>query len=173
MPRNYKECLTKSKQNKAPPGQGFLAWVKWLRRPLFTLFFARLCLAAQRPAFVWSGVGNQPVGLAPFVILWKVLGNRKPFFVHKQEAVAIFVDLHIFACADRGRVFDLFVFVRKKAAGAQSFPQLLIVNRQSLNDGFSYFVVGMGRGAGLFAVFLNKLAHALESFRAGFLAAHG
>jgi hypothetical protein len=47
------------------------------------------------------------------------------------------------------------------------------MNRQSLDDGFRYFVVGMGRGTGLFAVFLNKLAHALESFRAGLRAAHG
>src|SRR5215472_7362345 len=173
MPRNYKECLTKSKQNKVPHGKGSLAWAKCLRGPLFTLFFARRCLAAQRPAFVWSGVGNQPVGLAPFVILWKVLGNRKPFFVHKQEAVAIFVDLHIVACADPGTVLDLFGFVRIKAARAQRFAQRLIVNRQSLDDGFSYFVVGMGRGAGLFAVFLNKLAHALDSFRVGLRAAHG
>src|SRR5262252_4374013 len=118
MPRNYKECLTKSKQNKAPPRQGFLAWVKWLRRPLFTLFFARLCLAAQRPAFVGSGVGNQPVGLTPFVVLGQVLGDRESLFVHKQEAVAILVDLHIVARTDPGTVLDLFGFVGIKAARA-------------------------------------------------------
>src|SRR5262249_61772934 len=132
MPRNYKECLTKSKQNKAPVGRGSWQGLNGLRRPLFPLFFARLCLGAQRPPFVWSGVGNQPVGLAPFVVLGKVLGNREPFFVHKQEAVAILVDLHVVARTDPSTVLDLFGLVRIKAARAQRFAQRLIVNRKSL-----------------------------------------
>ena len=67
-------------------------------------------LRNRRPLLVW--VWHQSVRHAADMIFGQVFRDRLPFAVHKQQAVTVFVNLHIIAGTDPGAVLNLFDRVR-------------------------------------------------------------
>ncbi len=98
-----------------------------LGRPVRSLLLPFLPFVPQWAAFVWRGVLNQSVYLPPFVSLRQVLGYWQAFLVHEQQAVAIFVNLHVVAGTNPCPVRDFFFFVWIEATGAQRPPQIIDV----------------------------------------------
>src|SRR5262249_33992907 len=143
--------LTKLPTYPIPSGGSFLAFL-----------LAGFRLVAQRPAFVRRRVGYQAVGFAPLVVFGQVLGDGKAFAVHEQQAVAVFVDLHVITGADPSAMLDFFVLVRIKAARAERFAQSFMVAGQAQDNHLGHLMIGVGSGSGLFAVFLHEFAHFLD-----------
>ncbi len=73
------------------------------------------------------------------MIFGQVLGNGQTGAVHKQKAVAVFVNLHVITGADPGAMFDLLGLVRIEAARAERLAQGLMVVRQSKDHRFCHF----------------------------------
>src|SRR5436190_20476372 len=73
----------------------------------------------HRAALVRVRVLDDAVGLAPLVVLRQMLGDRKAFLVHEQQAVAVLVFLHLVARADPAAELGLFLGVGIEVTGAQ------------------------------------------------------
>src|SRR5947207_1764695 len=101
----------------------FIRANSWLGWSIFSLFFPLFCIVPQSAAFIRGWILNQPVSRSPFMIGWQILGNRKSLLVHEEQAVAIFVDLHVIAGADPGAVLDFFFLAGIEPAGTKRLAQ--------------------------------------------------
>ena len=66
----------------------------------FRHFLRSSRLVPQSPPFLRVGILYHTINLAPFMIVWQILRNREAFGVHKQQTMAVFVDLHLIAGTD-------------------------------------------------------------------------
>jgi len=125
---------------------GFEDWLTWCRehrRNLLALFRH----VPQRAPFLRNRVFDQAVGFAAFMVFGQILRDGKTFRVYEQQAVAIFVDLHVITGADPRAMFDLFLLVRIKAAGTQRFAEGVHVVCQPEHNRLSDFLVRMSKRA--------------------------
>ena len=129
--------------------------------------FAFRRFGPQRPALVGRGVFNFTVSHAAFVIRGKVLGDGQSLGRDKQQAMAIFVDVHVIARTDPRAVLDLFSLVRVVAAGTQRPPQRVKVMRKSQLHALGHALVGMRGRAGVLAIVGHQFVNALKTIRAG------
>jgi hypothetical protein len=58
----------------------------------------------------------------------QVLSNRLSFTIHKEETVAVFVDLHVVAGTNPSAVFGLCDAIGVESAGAQRATQLVEIS---------------------------------------------
>jgi hypothetical protein len=93
----------------------------------------------------------------------QVLGNRESLFVHKEQAVAIFVDLHVIAGADPGAVLNFFFLARVEPARTERFAQGVDIVGQAQYHGLRDLWIRMGRSAGFRTVLLNEFSDPLNA----------
>jgi hypothetical protein len=65
------------------------------------------------------GVFHQAINLPPFMILRQILRNRDAFGIHKQQSMAVFVDLHLVTGTDPATHRGFCSFVRIKITGTE------------------------------------------------------
>lgn len=121
-------------------------------------------LMPQRSAFLRGRIGDEAVTLTAFVIVRQILRDGHAVLADKQEAMAVFVDLHLVARTHPAPQLGLSLLVRIKVAWTQGFAQFIDVSRQAeyhrIGDGW---IRVHGRAA-LLGKALHILPHFVEAF---------
>src|SRR5438093_499325 len=131
-----------------------------------SLGLARGLLLLEYPRDATASVGmrilDQAIGLSAVVVLGKILGDRNPFLVHEQEAVAVFPLLHLVARADPPTLLRFLLRVRIEVAGAEGLAHQLDVARQPLDDRLGDAAVRVEGRPGLLGVLLRVSPHLVD-----------
>src|SRR4029453_10336892 len=114
---------------------------------------------------------HQAINLAPFMIVWQMLCNREAFGVHKQQTMAVFVDLHLVTGTDPATQLGFRSLVRIKITGTERLAHFFDVSRQPLHHHIRHAVVRMQIGPGLFGKLLRIGTHFAKVFLTGLV--HG
>jgi hypothetical protein len=133
---------------------------RWCRRGVLLRGRRRNCLVFECAAFPRRRIGDDAVNLAPFVAFGKVFGDRHPVFSDKEQAVAVFVDLHFVAGADPAPQLGFGLFVLVEIAGAQRLAEFIDMHGQTFDDRLGHGGVGMHSGPAL----LGETFHELYNF---------
>ena len=118
----------------------------------------------ERSAFLWRRIGDESVTLTAFVILGQIFRDGHAVLADKQQAMAIFVDLHFVAGTHPAPQLGFSLFVGIKIAWTQGFAQFVDMSGQA-----EYHRIGGGRirmhgRAALLGKALHILPHFIEAF---------
>src|SRR4029453_9622676 len=102
---------------------------------------------------------HQAINLPPFMIVWQMLCNREAFGGHKQQTMAVFVDLHLVTGTDPATQLGFRSLVRIKITGTERLAHFFDVSRQPLHHHIRHAVVRMQIGPGLFGKLLRIGTH--------------
>ena len=115
---------------------------------------------AERPAFFRRRIRDDAVTLTAFMIFRQVLGNRHAVLPDEEQAMAIFIDLHLVAGAHPASQLGFGLLVRIKVARAEGFAQFVHVGGKAQHDRISDGLIRVhGRAA-----FLGEAFHILPHF---------
>src|SRR5437879_1610269 len=84
---------------------------------------------SERAPLLRVGIFYQAIYLPPFMIVWQMFRNREAFGVHKQQTMAVFVDLHLITGTDPAAQLGFCSLVRIKIARTERLTYFFDVSR--------------------------------------------
>src|SRR5262245_53740284 len=95
---------------------------------VFSHFLSRLLAGAglvpESTFLIRVRVLHQTINLPPFMIFGEILSNRNAFGIHKQQTMAVLVDLHLVAGADPAAQFCFSLLIWIKVTRAERLAYL-------------------------------------------------
>src|SRR5215831_16441517 len=88
---------------------------------------------SQSTPLLRVGIFHQAINLPPFMIVWQILCNREAFGIYKQEAMAVFINLHLVAGTDPAAQLGFRGLVRIKITGTERLAYFFDVSSQPLH----------------------------------------
>ena len=117
----------------------------------------------ESPAFIRSLIRDDAVTVTALVIFRQVLSDGHAVLADKQQAMAIFVNLHFVASADPTPLFGFSLFIGIKVARTQGFAEFVDMSGQAENHRVGDGGVGVHGRAALLGKTLHILPHFVET----------